>query len=940
MAYEVLCIKSDKERVPKYRFHHVEISKNILTPNTMLKFIPHLRDMKEDEEQNYTRWIHELETMDIQSGFKNTAMNRHEKMSKHRKEENAAAILPYIERWVAEIGIEGCSKSALIHYMASQSEMTPQQKNSLAHTRNDDVATPRAVKAAKTFTEAFDRVYKGSLGVTLKDVLQLDESVETMTDPKRAKDKDLDIRKPREEQFLTEVEAFLGSYTILGCLICYSHSCEHGDYDRDNQRRAFSIDLIGKFGSLAKQRLAQQTKEMDLVGHPNKSELTLCKNQCWLLYDLGNELHDTEPYKDSETMVLRSLFTAIGNGKLKDKVPCMAATLLGRLCWDVNRRLTELNLSLPSLEPPKEPAKVKQLNWYDRTKKMLLGDWQEHTNSHEHARRALVEPCTHSGPCGKGCACVDNKLLCERFCRCTEADCAYKFTGCACHASGKTCLQRQKEGRPCICVQLNRECDPILCKCGAFERADPRNAHDKAMHSTGCQNVPMQRGVSKAVLLGQSQLEACGYGLFTAEDIPQDEFVIEYLGELITHDEGVRREARRGDVFDQENNSSYLFTLLDVEGIWVDAAVYGNLSRYINHASSNKNSCNIIPKILYVNGEFRIKFCALRDIKAGEELFFNYGENFPNLTKKLLDSKEGENGEGGAGTGKNKTGKPKGGPRKPAAGKKFGPTKQAPQLVATDHEDYNTELDLPIPIPDDDPDDSDWGGGGRKASRVSVRGRGRVRGGIPRILKRKRGATETPDAPDAGDTSDAEIQPASQATRGVHGGRRPGAGRKGSRGGAIRGSRARRTRVETPAASASFTPDTKADKDVPESPNNASASITAASTATALATTTTATASPAAKATTPVNVTPRNKRRRRELDLLGNDNESVDSNEPVIREPPGSVTGSVTRSLRRHTTQHIIADSDHHSGESDDDDSPNARSSRKRVKPARYREDE
>lgn len=32
----------------------------------------------------------------------------------------------------------------------------------------------------------------------------------------------------------------------------------------------------------------------------------------------------------------------------------------------------------------------------------------------------------------------------------------------------------------------------------------------------------------------------------------------------------------------------------------------------------------------------------MRDIKAGEELFFNYGENFPNLTKKLLDHKSGE----------------------------------------------------------------------------------------------------------------------------------------------------------------------------------------------------------------------------------------------------------------------------------------------------------
>ncbi|KAM0667522.1 hypothetical protein ACQRIU_003387 [Beauveria bassiana] len=157
------------------------------------------------------------------------------------------------------------------------------------------------------------------------------------------------------------------------------------------------------------------------------------------------------------------------------------------------------------------------------------------------------------------------------------------------------------------------------------------------------ESVGTSRGGSKKLILGQSQLDGVGYGLFTAEDIAQDGFVIEYVGELITHDEGVRREARRGDVFDEESNISYVFTLLEHEGIWVDAATYGNLSRYINHATEHdRTGSNITPRILYVNGEFRIKFTALRDIQAGEELFFNYGENFPNLTKKLLDTKTGQ----------------------------------------------------------------------------------------------------------------------------------------------------------------------------------------------------------------------------------------------------------------------------------------------------------
>lgn len=45
-----------------------------------------------------------------------------------------------------------------------------------------------------------------------------------------------------------------------------------------------------------------------------------------------------------------------------------------------------------------------------------------------------------------------------------------------------------------------------------------------------------------------------------------------------------------------------------------------------------------------MNGEHRIKFMALRDIKVGEELLFNYGKKFADkhgLNKKLPKAKEG-----------------------------------------------------------------------------------------------------------------------------------------------------------------------------------------------------------------------------------------------------------------------------------------------------------
>lgn len=793
MAYEVTSIQSNKERVPRYRFHHVEISRNILSPNTSLKFIPHLRDMKDNEEDRYRRWINELEAMDVQSGFNATSSNRGEKAFKMLREEMAVELSLYIDRWIPKLGLENCSKPSLVRYMATQPEnndkMTPQQRNSIVNRLSDDVASPRAVKAAKMFTNAFNNVWEHT-DLSLKDVLVHDETVEAVVENKKlVKDGKPETETQGPEQLLETVESNLASYTILGCLFCYSHSCEHGDHDRHNSRRAVGVELIGKFGGLMRQNLAKY-----LTNPNNKADDTVCLNQCWIDYRQGNHYAEVDDWSEDELQLLRGMFIALGATNLQ--LPCFVSTLVNRRCWEVYRELLHLQLDQRSLRElanvDSYPLQVKSLPWYDRFRKELKADWHEHLNTQEFTRREIRDPCNHSGPCTKGCPCVDAKLLCDRFCRCTADSCAYKYTGCACHAIGKTCLQQKVAGRPCICVQLNRECDPVLCSgCGASERADPLNAHDLEMHATGCQNVALQRGVSKSVLLGESQIKDCGYGLFTAEDIAADEFVIEYVGELISHDEGVRREARRGDVFDDSTHSSYLFTLLDYEGIWVDAAIYGNLSRYINHASEadkiGRKRVNIIPQILFVNGDFRIKFKALRDIKAGEELFFNYGENFTNLTKKLLDAHDGESRpKRGGGSGRGSRGGRGRGSRggRGRGGVKLGAeTKKAPMAKVVEDDDDSMIESLAYEDEDDERDDDFNPRGRLKIKRGGV-GLG-ARGG----RKRKREVIEPATSLDA--ESDSPV-PAPR-TRGTRGGQSRARGilraRRGGRGGSRSGPR-------------------------------------------------------------------------------------------------------------------------------------------------------
>lgn len=101
---------------------------------------------------------------------------------------------------------------------------------------------------------------------------------------------------------------------------------------------------------------------------------------------------------------------------------------------------------------------------------------------------------------------------------------------------------------------------------------------------------------------------AHGLGLFTSTAIPKGVYIIEYTGERITSDEANQR------------GGQYLFELNDD---WtIDGKGRSNKARYINH------SCRPNCEAELSEDETRVFIQAKRNIKAGEELAYNYGKVF------------------------------------------------------------------------------------------------------------------------------------------------------------------------------------------------------------------------------------------------------------------------------------------------------------------------
>ena len=117
----------------------------------------------------------------------------------------------------------------------------------------------------------------------------------------------------------------------------------------------------------------------------------------------------------------------------------------------------------------------------------------------------------------------------------------------------------------------------------------------------------------KKLIFGKSAIHS--WGLYAAEPIEKEDFVVEYLGEYVRKAVAEAREQhyRRAGFGDD-----YIFRVDD--DLFVDATRRGGLARFANHCCDP----NCYTRIIVAGGKQRIVLYSKERIEIGEEITYDY----------------------------------------------------------------------------------------------------------------------------------------------------------------------------------------------------------------------------------------------------------------------------------------------------------------------------
>lgn len=151
---------------------------------------------------------------------------------------------------------------------------------------------------------------------------------------------------------------------------------------------------------------------------------------------------------------------------------------------------------------------------------------------------------------------------------------------------GPDCLNR------CMLI----ECDPKLCPC-----------------KETCSNQRMLKN-EWAPGLQRFLTGNCGWGVRTTEEIKEGDFILEYIGEVVS------LKLFRDRMVNLYHNDSHHYCMSLGPHIVIDGYRAANEGRFVNHSCEP----NCVMQKWSVDGMYRMGLFAARDIEAGEELSYDY----------------------------------------------------------------------------------------------------------------------------------------------------------------------------------------------------------------------------------------------------------------------------------------------------------------------------
>ncbi|XP_045453262.1 histone-lysine N-methyltransferase EHMT2 [Melitaea cinxia] len=214
---------------------------------------------------------------------------------------------------------------------------------------------------------------------------------------------------------------------------------------------------------------------------------------------------------------------------------------------------------------------------------------------------------------------LDDSIETMQGCSCLECD-----DECACCVLGVRRWYRA--GR--LPAAFPYHDPPMLFECNQTCACDAKRCPNRVVG-------PVARGGSLAVPVAVYRTRRCGWGLRTRQAVPRGALVALYRGELLPHE---RADIRADDqyLFALDLKPDLLEQCSEQTQLCLDAARFGSAARFMNH------SCRPSVAPVHVFTEARdlrlphVALFALRDLRAGDPLTFDYGDKFWSVKSKWM----------------------------------------------------------------------------------------------------------------------------------------------------------------------------------------------------------------------------------------------------------------------------------------------------------------